>query len=85
MKVTLDSLGFENIPYTYEAQFAEFQKLAKKYNCECVNLSESYGATYVGTPEAIRNLIDNEYGSVDDVLSIYDLNSFEELDDDYAA
>lgn len=87
MKVTLDSIGFDEIPCTYAAQFAEFKKLAKKYNCECVAMGQGscYSPTYVGSPDAIKNLIENCYCTTGEILSIYGLKSFEELDDDYEA
>lgn len=87
MTVTLDSIGFDEVPHTYEAQFAEFQKLAKKHNCKCANMGQGscYTPTYIGTPDNIRHLIVNEYCTVEEILDIYGLNSFEELDDNYEA
>lgn len=87
MTVTLDSIGFNEVPRTHAAQFAEFKKLANKYNCDCVSMGQGscYNPTYVGLPDAIRQLIENHYCTVGEILSIYGLSSFEELDDNYEA
>lgn len=84
MKITLDSLGFDDTAKTLAAQLVEFKKLAAEYGCDCIGLHDAgtcYIATYEGTEENLRNFIDNCYGGVDELMDMCDAKKFEDLAD----
>lgn len=87
MTITLESLGFTDVPQTMTAQLVEFKKLGAEYSCECVNVTPDVScllATWQGDVDNLKRLIIDCYAGddIDEWLEEYGVAQLEELDEE---